>query len=479
MYKAKLSIHEITWSGYAIKTGETPSKSKEPHTLELLEKEEITLEFAGKKYTIQVKEITENSVELHTENLSIKSKDYGVSLHPEPYEVTLKLNQTEIFYTPTMDAGTKWEIKLLLINPTELNTDAEIKLHAKIGLPKMYFKETQNLFALLENKLQTKIICYCLNPSAMIRQSHVDVFVDQLKNIGSVEKLSLIIIGGGGDAYAAIRIATLIKEYCKTFEVIIPSDCPSSSTVLALAGDRILMTPSAYLTPIDGALAPETITQDGSPKYIFFNQLKHLLQVLKSEDSETRSNDKEGPYATLFKYVNPLLLAEIERRSKGDELVAVKMMKMHSQSFKNEEEIMSIAKHLVNDYPEHYYSILYGEAREIGLPVDKANKEISHLLQSLVKFYGVTTRDVNTTVNANLYHVEGYPVVIESPGLRIAHRLSFNRNLNTVTKTWGTINDHSAWVHIKPSDIAGKHYEVTPFEVEETSNQLLENLTKS
>lgn len=478
MYKAKLSIKETTWSGFAVKTGDAPSQVKDPYTIEVQNEQEITLQYANTKYLIQVSDTNETSVGLHSKNLSVKNQGYGYSLRPKPTDITLQIDQTEIFHTPTMDAGAKWEIKLLSINPLELNKDETTSLHAKdaekrlppkIGLPIMYFKETQSLLALLENKLQTKIICYCLDPSAMIRQSHVDIFIDQLKNIGSVEKLSLIIIGGGGDAYAAIRIATLIKEYCKTFEVIVPTDCPSASTILALAGDRILMTPSACLTPIDGALAPETITQDGSPKYIFFNQLKHLLQVLKSENSEMRSNDKEGPYMTLFKYINPLLLAEIERRSTGDELIAIKMMKMHSQSFKNEEEIMSIAKHLVNDYPEHYYSILYNEAKEMGLPVDKVDKEISHILQSLVKFYGVITKEVNTTFNANLYHAEGYPVIIESQGLRIARRNSFNRCLNTITKVWGTIDDHSGWVHIKPTNIAGKDYEITPLEAEETN----------
>lgn len=213
MYKAKLSIHEINWSGFAIKAGEPPSKSKEPYTLELLEKEEIDLEFAGKKYTIQVKEITGNSVELHTENLSIKSKDYGVSLHPEPDEIILQLNQTEIFYTPTMDAGTKWEIKLLAV----------VTPKPKIRIPKAYFSETQKILKSLEKKQESKIIVYYLSRKYPIDQEHPDYFLEQLKDLGHQKKLSLIVYSNGGDPMASLRIATLLRSYCESLEIIVPS----------------------------------------------------------------------------------------------------------------------------------------------------------------------------------------------------------------------------------------------------------------
>ncbi len=473
MYKAKLSIHEINWSGFAIKVGEPSLKSKEPYTLELLEKEEITLEFANKKYTIQVKEITENSIELHTENLSIKSKDYGVSLHPEPDEVILQLNQTEIFYTPTMDAGTKWEIKLLSI----------VAPKPKIRVPKAYFKETQKILKLLEEKQESKIIVYYLPRKYPIDQEHPDYFLEQLKDLGHQKKLSLIVYSSGGDPMASLRIATLLRNYCEFLEVIVPSECISAATQLALSADKILFTPLGYLGPIDAQIADikDTRLTEYSYNQISFDSFRKAHELLKEEGfSKTEENDMEGAYRTLFKYVHPLVYAEVDRLSKRSKMTAETMMKMHQQSFENEEKIVSIASHLVFDYPTHVFPIQYERAKQIGLPVEMVNDEVSYLLWDLLKFYKAVTREIITHTSTRLYHVEEASVVIEAADKRVIKRYSLNQQYFMTEKKWQTTNNNTQWVKLTPSNTEAKPYDITPIEIEEANNHPLEeDLTKS
>ncbi len=482
MYKAKLSIHEIIWSGFAIKVGEPPLKSKEPYTLELLEKEEITLEFANKKYTIQVKEITENSVELHTENLSIKSKDYGVSLHPVPDEVILQLNQTEIFYTPTMDAGTKWEIKLLSIGKND-SEDKLTSLKPKIRVPKAYFKETQKILKSLEEKQKSKIIVYYLSRKYPIDQEHPDYFLEQLKDLGHQKKLSLVVYSSGGDPMASLRIATLLRSYCEFLEVIVPSECISAATQLALSADKILFTPLGYLGPIDAQIADikDTRLTEYSYNQISFDSFRKAHELLKEEGSfQTEENGMEGAYRTLFKYVHPLVYAEVDRLSKRSKMTAETMMKMHQQSFENEEKIVSIASHLVFDYPTHVFPIQYERAKQIGLPVEMVNDEVSYLLWDLLKFYRAVTREVITHTHTRFYHVEEASVVIEAVDKRVIKRYSLNQQYFMTEKKWQTTNNNTQWVKLTPSNTEAKPYDITPIETAEANNQPLEeNFTKS
>lgn len=478
MYKAKISIHEITWSGFAVKTGEPSSQGKEPYTLELLKKEEIVLEFAGKKYTVQVSDINENSIELYTDNLSVKSKDYGVSIHPEPHEVTIQVNQTEIFYTPTLDVGAKWEITLLSVerldvDKTEISNKKEsvgnVKL--KIRIPKAYFAETQKIVKQLEEKLKTKIIVYYVPRKNWIDQEHPDYFLEQLKDLSHQKKLSLVIYSSGGDPMASLRIATLLRNYCEILEVIVPSICISAATQLALAADKILFTPLGYLGPIDAQIADikDTRLTEYSYNQISFDSFRKAHDLLEQEGfSKPENAEMEGAYRTLFKYVHPLVYAEVDRLSKRSKMTAEIMMRMHPQSFENNEKIASIASHLVFDYPTHVFPIQYERAKQIGLPVEKLDDEISYMLWNLLKFYKVASREVVTHVHTGLYHVEETPVIIETFNKRIIKRYSFNQQYFLSERKWQTIHDNTQWAKLTPSNSFSKPYDITPVEAEET-----------
>lgn len=464
MYKAKLSIHEITWSGFAIKIGEPTSQSKDPYVVEVSDNDEVGLNFAGKKYIIQVKEITGDSVKLHTDNLSVKSKDHGVTANPAPYEVVIPLNQTEIFYTPTLDMGAKWEIKLLSVE----KVDNAILPKSKIRFPKAYFKETQKIIKQLEEKLTTKIIVYFVPDKHDISIEHPDFFLEQLKDIGHQEKISLILYSAGGSWEASLIIATMLRQHCNIFEVIVSSKCCSAATKLALAADKILMTSNGFLTPVDTQHFYK-MNQDNNlgTNYttISADSVQRILDLLNKSNSQ---GSNSTAYETMLKYIHPTLLGDILRTSKQSEQTGIKMMKMHPSSFdNNEEKIVTIAKHLVYDYPSHSYPIIFDEAKEIGLPAEKTDDDTTYLLWDLIKLYRAITRPAITNANMSLYHVEEVPVVIESINKRVTKRYSFNRQYFLTEKKWQTTNDNTQWIKLTPTDSETNPYEITPIEAEE------------
>lgn len=328
----------------------------------------------------------------------------------------------------------------------------------------------------METKLGTRVISYYTPKDSSINQNHPDIFLEQLRHFENSDALSLIIVSNGGDSSASLRIAHILRDYCARLNIVVPSRCASAATVLALSGDKIIMSPSGFLTAIDTSLVHGLNPRgpDNRPVAISVDQVKRILKFLNEEGPAVTDSAKEGSYRTLFKYIHPVAIGEIDRISSRTILVATKMMQMHPQSFRDSDQITWIANHLYNDYPEHGFPILYQEARDIGLPVEKADRELAGLLRDLVNLYDSATTPVTTHFDQMHYHQTGFTNLVETVTRRTVFRNSYNRRLNPTTKTWQTENDFSQWVNVSPPVKPGDGVSIRPLDLPLTSSETIE-----
>lgn len=353
-----------------------------------------------------------------------------------------------------------------------------VKVPVKINIPRSNIKKTQKLISEIENQLQMPAICYYTSPKTSIKTIDADMFVDRLKNIGKKDKLALVLISSGGSGAASLRIASIIREYSQQIIALIPSICASAATMLALAADKIFMSPAGYLTAIDSSLRHPLNPLDPNrmPVSVSVDQVQRVINFLQKEKENTNIEKAEGEYTTLFKYIHPLAIGEIDRGSALSELVAFKMMKMHPQSFESDEQMKQIAKHLVSGYPMHAFPILYDEAKELGLPVEKTDLKLADILWDLVKTYNVSTMPATTHISSTHYRFESLPVIIESAGTRTSFRISYYKRLNETTRRWQTENDVSQWVNLIPPESPGESGKMVPIDAPITSAPTSENM---
>jgi|GEM_PF-3516017 len=474
-YRAKLSIHESQWSGLATRPEEPVTQNKEPYAKVIYEREKIELNYANNKYIILVKEIGKNYVKLHIDGLVSKNREGNKVIHPEPFEITLSLNNAEVFSTPTLDAGINWKITLLSIERTKLEKPI-ISSKLKFKAAKHYFPETQNLISQLEEKLSTRIIVYYVPEKNYIDQEHPDYFLDQLRDMGYQEKISLILFSAGGDSCASFRIVSLLRGYCKQLEIIAPSLCGSAASMLALGADKILFTLLGYITPIDTQLGNfgETKITNFFPQ-ISLLSFKRAMTLLEKTGPSIEGGIIKDAYRSLFEYVDPVVYVQADQISKRSKILAEAMMKTHPYSFPDDQKINSIADHLVYDYPDHNFPILYHEAKEIGLPVEMVDADTSNLLWNLLKYYRAITREMKTVINVGFTHTEETSLVIESVNKRIIKRYSYDKRFFSNTNRWEVTNDNSLWAKLTPttSDTNSKPYDFTPIELGDIDNKEL------
>jgi len=345
-------------------------------------------------------------------------------------------------------------------------TGSQQKPSIKIKLPRLRIDATQATIEYVEKKFNTKALLYFTGTSS-IRLNHADYFLSLLNNIGKQDSIHLILISNGGESTGSLRIANIIKHFTDNLVIMVPFIAASAATNLALAANKIIMTPAGFLTAIDSSIVHSLnpAGPDNRPTSVSVDQVKRVLRFLNEEGpSKNEHGTVDGSYRTLFKYLHPMALGEIDRASSASELIATKMMKMHPESFRDEEHISSIAKRLVNDYPQHAFPILYDEAKEIGLPVEIADEVTSTKLSDLSDACYAASTPERTNYSSKAYKYIEYTIFIESLGRRIAYQVNIEKNFFPEAKQWFYANDDSQWVNVIPSK-DGTPAKITPIDL--------------
>src|SRR2546430_2367632 len=79
-----------------------------------------------------------------------------------------------------------------------------------------------------------------------------DMIEEVLTDADTSKGVTLILDAPGGDGLAAERIIQICRQYSKKdFETIVPARAKSAATMVCLGSDRILMSPTSELGPID------------------------------------------------------------------------------------------------------------------------------------------------------------------------------------------------------------------------------------
>lgn len=381
----------------------------------------------------------------------------------EPKEFKLRINESQEISLDLSPEIKIWHITVLGIQEAVKTPSSP---SVKIRMPTHYFTPVQDLLKQLETALNSKIIVYYMPRSTQISQDDPEYFLEALRGEKKHQKISLIIHSPGGDSMASYRIANILRQYCEELEIIIPGIATSAATNLALAADTLKFSPLGYLSPID--TQQSNITDERLVKlgyhWISSDSYRRAKELL---DKDNISSQGGSSYTELFKYIHPLVVAEVDRLSTKSKLIATKMMKMHRQPF-DDNKIESIANHLVYNYPAHGFPILMEEAKKIGLDAEPLSPDIYLLIWDLFKYYQSITSNQITHISTEHYHTERNELLIETVGKRLVRRYSYDRIFSALEHLWQTANDNSSWKKYLPGPTHQDKPTVLPVEIEET-----------
>lgn len=312
--------------------------------------------------------------------------------------------------------------------------------HHRVNKPPVLFEKTQALIEQLEAKLNAPFLAYWTSPSGSVCQSDVEGLQEILHKIGRKDKLYLFIKSDGGSGLASLRIVHLLRNYVSQLVALVPLDCASAATMIAMGADEIHMGPLSYLTAIDTSITHNLSPVDTYNNLVSVSQdeLTRVINLWRKEGKEDESN----PYQTLFQYVHPLVIGAVDRASSLSIKICTEILSYHMQDLQVAERI---SNHLNSDYPSHSYPITLEEAKRVGLTAKPLDLDINFLLLELNKLYAEMGQKAFTYFNEDSYHNNEILNIHEGRGIQVYYQNDLDWAYRKEERRWVRMNDESSW----------------------------------
>ena len=237
------------------------------------------------------------------------------------------------------------------------------------------YQNRVELYTEIEKHRDSKLLVYVTGDrtglETKIHSEVLDFFVAHLDVIGNVPKISLYLYTRGGDTLAAWSIANLVRQYCKEFEVLIPSKAHSGGTLISLGANSIIMTKQATLGPIDPSInTPINPPVPGAPPNIRYPVSVEAINgfiELAREIGGKAGADPSKILEILASHVEPLVLGQVYRTRTQIKMLGERLLSLHMEEDGKIEKILAF---LCSESGSHDYTIYHREARKVlGLNV--------------------------------------------------------------------------------------------------------------
>ncbi|MBN8279145.1 MAG: hypothetical protein J0M16_00870 [Gammaproteobacteria bacterium] len=146
------------------------------------------------------------------------------------------------------------------------------------------------------------LICYVAGSKAQISRDDTVGIVELLHNIPPDKNVDLLLHTVGGDIDAAEKLISIVRTSVGQgqLRVIVPDFAKSAGTLMAIAADKIVMSDSSELGPID----PQITLNDGRGNAIQHSVMSYL-EAYRVHSEALRKNPTDIVAATMLSKLDP------------------------------------------------------------------------------------------------------------------------------------------------------------------------------
>ena len=216
------------------------------------------------------------------------------------------------------------------------------------------------------------------NVPARMAGDTVRELIDQLEALGDTKRVDILVHSSGGDALAAWKLMSIVRERLDNVAVLVPFAAFSAATLFALGADEIIMHPHASLGPIDPQI---TIGQpDGTKRHFAYEDVGAFLRFLSSEVRVTEQVHVSAIIEKLFSVVDPVNVGAAKRASELSSAVGERLLLMHMTSSEDRAKAKQIAENLNKSFFAHGDAVSRKRARELQLKIGKDDPKLEGLI---------------------------------------------------------------------------------------------------
>lgn len=314
-------------------------------------------------------------------------------------------------------------------------------------MPPILMDKTQRLIHAVEQELGQRMITYWNSANGAICSNDVIGLYGILQSIGKIDRLSFFIKSDGGFGQASLRMVNLLRQFVGELTVLVPLECASAATMLALGADKILMGPLAHLSAVDTSLTHDLspIDRDNNRVRVSQDELHRVVRLWQGEAGHEAAN----PYQALFGHVHPLVIGAVDRASALSTRLCIDILSYHMKDGAKAAEISNV---LNAGYPSHSYPITLRDARQIGLNAEPLNETVNRLLLELNEIYSEMGQRASTDFDERNAHDNSILNILEGRGLQIFFQNDKDWHYRAEERRWITLNDKSSWRRVELVD---------------------------
>ena len=230
-----------------------------------------------------------------------------------------------------------------------------------------------------------------------IASDQVHIITSHLKALadnGSLKQLDLVIYSRGGDTNTAWPLVNVIRNHADTFCVLIPLHAHSAATLTSLGADKIVMSRTGELSPIDPTVANLFNPRDeqtNQPLGISVEDVTSFIALARDPERVNISGEDNitRVFQSLSTKVHPLALGNVKRAHTQIRELARKLLSLHMGDGQDRKILDGIVDELTERLYTHEHLIFRDEARKsIGLTnVIDASEDEEDILWQLYKDY--------------------------------------------------------------------------------------------
>ena len=240
----------------------------------------------------------------------------------------------------------------------------------------------QELIESIEQETKRNLVCYTSNfphPAGAIMEEDDRWIETVLKSLdlGKFEnKLDLMIHTRGGDPTSAQKIVETCRTYSSGFRVIVAKTAMSAGTLIAMAGDSIVMRETSELGPIDPQMFMRTPAGDVLRPASAW--VEAYLDLINKAQQSIMNNKPPHPYLQQLASMDPTWIQLCVKARNLSRTIAEGYLKEYMLRSKAEPEIKEIVEKFITTGEKlaHGFAIRPARAKEFGLTeIEVINKD--------------------------------------------------------------------------------------------------------
>lgn len=311
--------------------------------------------------------------------------------------------------------------------------------------PPVLFDRTQRTLGALEAKLGAPLLVYWNSGGGSVCDNDVQGLYELLRQSQRMERVFIFIKSDGGNGQASLRMVHLLREFAGEVCALVPLECMSAATMIALGADRILMGPIARLSAVDTSLRHDLSPLDRENDRVSVSQ-NEVDRILKGWQASAAGQSQHHPYDSLFKYIHPLVIGAVDRASSLSIRLCEEILGYHMT---DHEAIRRISETLNSDYPAHSYPITLREAQRIGLNAMALPADVNDMLLELNGHYAEMGQSAVTDTDENNYHNNRILNILERRNLQVFYQVDKDWRYRPEERRWVSLNDESSWRRVE------------------------------